>query len=121
DNVRDERDTEATLVASSATTRPEAPAFAHDEELTVTVPRPVRPLETHEASPDFGSSQSPSSSPLQYTTRDAPAFEPTGATSPRDSAQFSPQPTGEQAFTSQPTAGQTFASQPSVGQSPAQQ
>ena len=89
--------------------------------MTVTVPRPVRPLETHEASPDFGASQSPSSSPLQYTTRDAPAFEPTGATSPRDSAQFSPQPTGEQAFTSQPTAGQTFASQPSVGQSPAQQ
>ena len=121
DNARGEHDEEATLVASSATTRPEAPAFAHDEELTVTVPRPVRPLETHEASPDFGSSQSPSSSPLQYTTRDAPAFEPTGATSPRDSAQFSPQPTGEQAFTSQPTAGQTFASQPSVGQSPAQQ
>ena len=111
DNARGEHDEEATLVASSAATRPEAPAFAHDEELTVTVPRPVRPLETHEASPDFGASQSPSSSPLQYTTRDAPAFEPTGATAPRDSAPFA----------SQPTVGQPFAPQTQGGQSPAPQ
>ncbi|PYT03262.1 MAG: hypothetical protein DMF65_04515 [Acidobacteria bacterium] len=116
DNARGEHDEEATLVASSAATRPEAPAFAHDEELTVTVPRPVRPLETHEASPDFGASQSPSSSPLQYTTRDAPAFEPTGATAPRDSAPFASQPSVEQPFTTQAAVGQTFAQQTQGGQ-----
>jgi len=109
DNARGEHDAEATLVASSAATRPDAPALANDEELTVTVPRPVRPFETREASADFGAPQPATSSPLQYTTRDAPAFEPAGATATHDPAQITPQP----------TAGQTFAPQPTVGPSPA--
>ena len=46
------RDPEATPPAPRAVTRPEAPAaFGHDEDLTVTVPRPVVPTPAAESAP----------------------------------------------------------------------
>src|SRR5205085_7621993 len=69
-----EQDPELTLAAPSAVTRPEAPAFNHGEELTITVPRPVTPAENVGAA-DSDASPRASSPTLQRTTRDTPALE----------------------------------------------
>jgi tetratricopeptide (TPR) repeat protein len=86
------RDPEATLVAHSAVTRPDAPAaFGNGEELTVTVPRPGLPTETREVALDSFAAPDASSNTLRGTTRDAPAFEPdANAPAPHESAPLAP-------------------------------
>jgi tetratricopeptide (TPR) repeat protein len=86
------RDPEATLVNAS-TTRPDAPASADlEEELTVTVPRPARPLDTRETTTDFASTQAAPSTTLQRVTRDTPGFESSVATTSHETAPPAPQP-----------------------------
>jgi tetratricopeptide (TPR) repeat protein len=86
------RDPEATLLATSAVTRPEVPAdFGPGEDLTIPVPRPAPPTATFTAPNDSGSLAADSSSPPQRVTRDAPAYA-TGDVGADAQAQTSPPP-----------------------------
>jgi tetratricopeptide (TPR) repeat protein len=93
-------DSEATIIASHSTTRPHAHAAGLvDDDLTISVPRPVQSLETRESSAVFGSSDGAQSAPSQYTTRVVQGFETVGAT-------------GAATHESAPTDGQSASEQP---------
>ncbi|HYH85365.1 MAG TPA: tetratricopeptide repeat protein [Pyrinomonadaceae bacterium] len=103
-------DSEAAVVASSASTRPGTPAPELDEDdLTISVPRRVQPLETRESSAVFGPGAGASSAPSQYTTRVVQGLETVSApaTETHESA-----PTDEQATGEQPVAQTSAAPSP---------
>lgn len=114
-NAPDAHDPESTLAASPANTRPPASTTGLDDEddLTISVPRMVHPVETRESSTGFATNDGASSVPSQYTTRvvegleavDAPATMPP----PHESA-----PTNGQGVIEAPIAQTTAAATSSV-------
>lgn len=94
-------DTDATIIASPAITRSDvtATAFADDEDLTISVPRPSQPLETRESYAVFG--QGEAAPPSMYATRVAEAFDPAEATATQI---YEAAPNGGQLKDAQPLA-----------------
>jgi tetratricopeptide (TPR) repeat protein len=108
-------DPDATLVNSSANTRP---GTSHpgelEDELTVSVPRPVRPLETRETTTGFGQPMVAPPAQAAHAARETDAhgaaFMPSAAT--RESAPFPGLPADEGASAQAPDAA--HAARPAV-------
>lgn len=98
------QDPAATLVASSAVTRPEVPvAFGPGEDLTIPVPRPAPPTESFKTPADSAPLQHTPSSPLQHMTRDAPAYVTGDVAAGESTLPSSPSPTSPDGYAPAPT------------------